>query len=211
MATFDFQNWTKRRVALDGAMPRMPAEMRERVEACLAEGCYCRPTPPQTATLTRRLIRASVTVHLQCNACGRSLSGPLSRQQHYNWQSYPLWDADLPARYQAERDTWQAERRVEAAARLDTQSHQHRTAEYREWCRTSPEWHAIVERVLWRCRGMCEACLTERAVAVHHLTYECSKLPPAWHLRGVCRACHDRLHDGDDPWCAPGMARGVPD
>ena len=45
-----------------------------------------------------------------------------------------------------------------------------------------------------RADNLCEACLARPASDVHHLTYDLGRLPPAWELRAVCRACHDRLH-----------------
>lgn len=43
-----------------------------------------------------------------------------------------------------------------------------------------------------------------------HLTYRLGVMPPAWQLRAVCMACHDRLHADkradEDPWCPRGGA-----
>jgi hypothetical protein len=87
-----------------------------------------------------------------------------------------------------------------------TKLHQRR-ADYREWCLSSPDWAAIRDRVLWRSRGFCEACLVEKAVTAHHITYEFGKLPPAWCLKAVCAKCHERLHTEQDEWCAWNMAK----
>jgi len=200
---------------LHGPLPRMTAEARDRVEKCLAGGCYC---GGETAKLTRRLIRAAVTVHLQCDGCGRSIGGALPRQHHYNWQDYAPWDEDLREDYNRQQQTEAAERLAarqaewksqwdETFANLAAQGEKwaQRRREYAMWCRSSPEWHRLRAQVIERADGTCEACLSAPAVTAHHLTYDLGVMPPAWLLRAVCRSCHDRLHadvrDIQDDWC----------
>lgn len=200
---------------LSHPVPRMTQAGAQRVSVALEpERCASfRRCESTSATLTRRIISAAVQIHLQCDGCGRSLVGALSRKDHYEWQSYREWDADLVARRDAEYEAksrqnlaaYYAGREKEQADRQE--AWRARVAEYDYWCRTSPDWKYATDRVLWRSRGICEACLTNRASVVHHLTYQSGKLPPAWYLRAVCHSCHQRLHDADDEWCEPGMER----
>jgi uncharacterized protein YdaU (DUF1376 family) len=69
-----------------------------------------------------------------------------------------------------------------------------RKESYSDWLQTSPDWDDIRQRVRQRSDDLCEACLSAKAVDVHHTTYAMGRLPPAWLLRHVCRDCHDRFH-----------------
>ena len=55
-------------------------------------------------------------------------------------------------------------------------------------------WKNLKGLVLKRANGLCEACLKNRAISVHHDGYEFGRLPPAWKLRAVCSDCHQRFH-----------------
>lgn len=192
--------------ALATTWPRMAPAAKKHAEAALSSGCYC---GSPTATFKKRQIGASVTVWLQCDGCGKGYNNSFKRADHYAWQDYPVWDDTL-------RDKYDAQRRVEQEERLAGFRDEHAAAqaqfaarreEYAAWCRSSPEWAEMRQRILWRSRTHCEACLANRAEFIHHLTYRFGKLPPAWCLRAVCEECHRRLHDGDDDWCESWAAR----
>lgn len=200
-------------LTLSHPWPRMTAKGRERVEGCLAAGCGSTDCSATTATLTKRKSRGTqaVSAQLQCDDCGRSLSGAIGRADCFTWQDFPEFRQELLDAQQARWDARREANNAEWENRIATAEvmRARRAAEiegYLEWCRTSPEWHAISSLVMWRSRGRCEACLDAPAEVVHHLTYEFGRLPPAWDLRAVCRACHDRLHadkrGGSDEWCA---------
>lgn len=171
--------------------------MKARVEALLAEPCSGWRCGGGSVRFTKRLIAGNVTIHLQCEACGRSLSGALKRSEFYSWQDFQPWNESL-------RTAWDEARRVESLqfASDTTEAQEKRAAEaaerrtdYRRWLMTSPDWRTLRDRVMRRSLFICEACLANKAGDVHHITYELGRLPPAWELRAVCRACHDRLHD----------------
>lgn len=190
--------------------PQMTQAGAERVRLALSPTvCTGYQCTGREAKLTRRTVNAAVQVHLQCTYCGRSLAGALARKEHHNWQSYAAWDDGLVKAWNDDR----RRRNEEVIAQYDAAiverqaEYRRRIAEYHRWCRTSPQWHHASDRVLWRSRRVCEACLSADAVTVHHLTYASGKLPPAWYLRAVCRTCHDRMHNGDDEWCEQGMER----
>ena len=73
-------------ITLSHPWPRMAAEAKKRAEHCLEThdsylgGC-------ETATFKRRLIAGRVTIHMQCDQCGKSLSGAFARETIYNWQT----------------------------------------------------------------------------------------------------------------------------
>lgn len=181
-------------MALSHKFPRCGAGARDRILAALDAGCTC---GAHTATIRRRNIasRATtnpvVTIHLQCDGCGRSLIGALPRKEFYFFQDLSEWDESIREKYWSKEEKEYARRRAELNDARDD-----RRREYDEWLLNSPAWHRLRNAVVARSGGVCEACLEERASEVHHDTYELGKLPPAWELHAVCRACHKRLHDG---------------
>lgn len=181
-----------------GTVPRMSSAMVERVNMLLPEKCDGWQCSSGKARYVRRRIHAAVTIHIQCQMCGKSF-GALKRAEVYNWQDLDEWDEDI-------RINWQGDREAERQKRLEAlpsfppfddrkREFAERQADYRNWLRTSPDWRTLRDRVMRRAMFICEACLGNRANDVHHLTYELGRLPPAWELRAVCRECHDRLHD----------------
>lgn len=197
--------------------PIVGEETRARIQACLDRGCNTWLAYPDTrcpghsASLTLRDIRGSKRVELQCEGCGRSLSGAIARTMFsFEWRNFKPWDEQLVARRAAEE---QARRQQAAAAFEERQAaaddererRQIEIAGYHHWCRNSPEWHALSVKVTARARGICEACLDARVQVVHHLSYDLGRLPPAWELKAVCHSCHDRLHADKfghlDDWC----------
>lgn len=64
---------------------------------------------------------------------------------------------------------------------------------YREYLE-SPEWKEKRTAVMERCNYWCEDCRRERAVHVHHLTYERIYNEDLEDLIGVCKSCHEDRH-----------------
>jgi hypothetical protein len=179
---------------LNHEWPRMVAGQRELVEQRLSFGCYC---GGETANLTRRITRsATVVVSLQCTSCGSSIGGQMSRKDHFSFQDYLAWDTALVDRIAQEREAQRTDTIAQYAAdnALIQQRAEARYSDYQEFLRT-PEWRELRRRVMARASHSCEACLDAGATDVHHIDYQQGRLPPAWMLRAVCRACHDRLHN----------------
>lgn len=217
--------WSERRPVVTSAgrravrllqqpVPDIAVKSLRRVEKALAGACTC---GGDECLLVKREIEPEGrprywTVWLQCQTCGRGHDGPLSVADHRQWQNYPEWNPAL-------REAWEAARLQKFVVAADQSRLHHvevlakQREDYAQWCRSSPEWRRLSDRVLWRSRGWCEACLVERAQTVHHLTYVYGKVPPAWELRAVCRSCHDRLHadmlGGQDEWAPRSMPRVV--
>jgi hypothetical protein len=175
----------------------LTAAMRERVAAVLAEPCPAWRCSGGRPRFTRRLVHGSVTVHIQCTGCGRSMSGALKRADFAHWQDFPPWDESIREEINAQHEI-NRENSIRKHANRQEEQRQlvaQRRADYSRWLLTSPEWRTLRDRVWRRAGGTCEACLANRAGDIHHVTYELGRLPPAWELRAVCRSCHDRLHD----------------
>lgn len=211
MTTFNFgAPYHKRPAKLSGAPPYIHPHSRERMKEALAVGCACKHDGERTASLTRR----NGAAWLQCDACGHSLGNAMRRDHHPQIMAYPTWRIDLIEQYDVVRKEYLDERRSAIFDAFPTLTNEERAEKYRQrsleydyWCRTSPEWKAIKEKIFWRSRGHCEACLNGNAEVVHHISYQFGKLPPAWHLKAVCGQCHEKLHCAGDDWCDYGMAR----
>jgi hypothetical protein len=188
-------------MTLSHALPRMSPDARARVEKHLTEGCdRCSGT---SATLTLRAVTGLSRPELQCDSCGRSLSGALKKADHYEVYQYPAFDIDKMNRFFVDRGVDRLESREGFHAQV-AYAGADRQADYAQRLATDPSWHELRLRVMRRAGNVCEACLSSRAEHVHHLTYRFGVLPPAWMLRAVCRACHERLHADkygrDDEW-----------
>jgi hypothetical protein len=191
---FDFgPPYGRQPVTLGRPYDGIAEEAWTRINATLSAGCYCHHDQERSATLRRRMGSGGMSVYLQCEACGEALGPAFARRHFTDWQALPMWDDTLQPLHEAAAAADNAEHRAQRRARADLalagfQQHdearlaelRQRQADYRTWCRSSPEWAAIHERVMWRSRGWCEACLVEKAGTVHHLTYKFGVLPPAW-------------------------------
>ncbi len=212
---FDY-SFTRTPLKMRDVIPYVHPPTRQRMLEALERGCDCHHDDQRTASLTQR----NGAAWLQCDACGSSLGSAMKRDHHPKYPSYIRWRQDLADRYRLEWDTWRESKREETLAEIDArqdafkqlaaqraEAYRQKKIEYADWLRRSPEWAQMRERIFWRCRGRCEACISGNAFAVHHLTYRYGKLPPAWELRAVCQECHERLHESSDEWCDWGMAR----
>ena len=59
----------------------------------------------------------------------------------------------------------------------------------------SDDWREKRRLVLRRCGNICECCLQNDAIQVHHTNYKTLFDEVAWDLKGVCITCHKRLHN----------------
>jgi hypothetical protein len=59
----------------------------------------------------------------------------------------------------------------------------------------SPQWRGLRQRVIERAKSVYERCLKNRITEVHHLTYDRLGNERIEDLLGVCRTCHEELHE----------------
>lgn len=59
----------------------------------------------------------------------------------------------------------------------------------------SDDWKNKRSLVLKRDNNICQACLTNAANQVHHLTYERVFNEPLFDLVSICNTCHDKIHN----------------
>jgi hypothetical protein len=65
--------------------------------------------------------------------------------------------------------------------------------EYNEYL-LSERWAKKREKVIARCKGVCEGCMENPVEHVHHLTYTHVFNEMLFELVGVCRECHNKIH-----------------
>lgn len=61
----------------------------------------------------------------------------------------------------------------------------------------SDKWKIKREYVLKRDKYICQACLTNKATQVHHLSYMHVTNEPLFELVSICKRCHDKLTELD--------------
>lgn len=140
------------------------------------------------AELRRYILgNGGVQMRKQCLDCGAPASDPIRHATlERPVESYPEADKGLMERLHQEQ----------LAAR-EARSEKRR-AWYRNEYLQSAQWREKSALVLKRANHTCECCGTRRATQAHHLTYECVGEEPLWHLKAVCRECHEWLHGHDE-------------
>lgn len=172
------------RMQLPAPWPRMSQEQIHRVADALNAGClFCFST--KAVLCKRQKSNGSHVVQLQCCGCGNTKGGSFPRSGHPQWESYPDYDATIWQRYQKALDEQRQDARMQWFS------------DYSQDLQM-PEWRRLADAVLDRAGHKCEACLIARATIAHHEAYSPTRpywRVPAFHIRAVCRVCHDRIHD----------------
>ncbi len=171
------------------AWPKMAEDQAARIDSCLSQGCWC--GSEKASLRLRKNASGIINIGLQCDGCGRNVTGSLPRLGHPHWASYPAWDDALLARVDEIREeqsrAWAEKRQVQSEAWWQAYSED----------LDSPEWRRLRDAVIRRANGRCEACFSALATDGHHTAYASDRpfwRVPAWEIRAVCRPCHDRLH-----------------
>jgi 5-methylcytosine-specific restriction endonuclease McrA len=143
-------------------------------------------------TLRRRKDRSGREfLQHQCRDCGSGVGSAVSKASVNDYDSVPLWDADLEQR--AEKCRAEQTETVRREWEKASADRKRELAEYYE----TPEWRAKRQAVLVRDNHECKAqldCCVVRAESAHHLTYAHVFNEPLFDLVAVCWPCHERLH-----------------
>lgn len=166
----------------------------------------CKHPNPEVRIRTR-VNRTQVYV-LQCMTCGQELRSVAKNSPDVLRLTERIpFDEELPIRIAAEQDEatsrWQQQRNeAYELARAETERlSEDQNREWWDWYNTylkTPEWQRKRVAVLARSQGMCEGCRINKAVQVHHLTYDHVGDEFLWELVAVCLMCHSRLHPRAD-------------
>lgn len=180
----------------DGARVRLSgdAELQEEYAAWAAQAC----DHPAHQQYTGRTVNAGgVDMYRRyCKACGAHTTQNLS---YRSVEGTAVRDID-PAKRDAFVGAYIDRRRADLdgiANRAANRAQPQRRRDYTDYL-SSSEWKEIRAAVLDRCEGKCEGCRKSAAVDVHHLTYAHIGAEFLFELVGLCRGCHERLHDAAD-------------
>jgi len=128
-----------------------------------------------------------------CMGCGDRFGQAMSHKDVAWVQSLPLFSEDTSTSYQSRRHL-ERHAFLLGLARTQYVERGKFTKFYRQYL-DSPEWRAKRDLVLKRCGGICEGCGTAPATQAHHRIYQNFGNEFLFELLGLCRACHDRLHE----------------
>jgi hypothetical protein len=143
----------------------------------------------------------------QCLTCGRVAGKWVKRADIADPHALESWDAMLEESVLARWAETERERRASEAYSRSTRWWQ----VYRAFMASS-YWPEMRRRVLVRAKGVCEACLVNKATQVHHTRYphrppaiealewrpptvEDFARQPLYELRAICYPCHARQHE----------------
>lgn len=152
--------------------------------------CKCERTE-----IRRKNTAAGPRFKRQCLDCGSATGDWLKHRDVEQivglLERVPAWDESAEdrgrgyfSRLSEERETVLAEEKAE-------------WWEWYNWYLGTPEWREKADAVLGRAGGLCEGCRKNRALQVHHLTYEHVGAEFLFELVAICRPCHSRLHEMD--------------
>lgn len=130
---------------------------------------------------------------LQCMRCGSWVGGWIKHSEVQNKDSIQPYDDSLCQRYYETKSILSAEL-VKIRDERVQEERDTRTGEYKEYL-LSDAWRDKRQRVLARCGGMCEGCRKYRATEVHHLTYKHVGNEFLFELVGLCKKCHEAIHN----------------
>jgi 5-methylcytosine-specific restriction endonuclease McrA len=137
---------------------------------------------------SRSVANGSIQYRQQCLDCGRPVGNPVAKGLAYDrngGRAPPPFDEVLLAdRLAGFREHREAER-----------------AEWRAWYNDylqSEQWREKRGLVFARANSLCEGCRRNRAIHVHHLSYEHVGDEFLWELVAICKVCHDRAHGVPD-------------
>jgi len=138
-----------------------------------------------------------ISVRIQCPRCGESQGE--RKKAEYHLDGLGVWDESIRERWRTRRRERYEEVR-EAHLEEVRQDLEQKNAEwwraYNAYLRT-PQWHKMRSKVLDRDANLCQACLTNKATHVHHLSYKLYDQlgkSAAFELVAICRSCHEQIH-----------------
>lgn len=120
----------------------------------------------------------------QCLVCGFTSSNNFKLSLVESWDSLPEFSENLRESYYNK----QSEKRKKEFLNKKEEWF----VGYSEYLK-SESWLTKRTLVLKRDGNLCQSCLTNKAVQVHHLTYKHVFNEPLFELISICKACHDLI------------------
>ena len=139
-----------------------------------------------------------ISYRRQCVRCGANLGDvkkihvtPAIERGLVPWneETRTRWDDARVARGKELAGSFEEERKEEFQREFD-ERHQLATSGER--------WQRLRVKIFARCKGVCEGCGDVPATVVHHRHYKRLGKELLFDLVGLCRSCHDVVHDRDE-------------
>ena len=144
-------------------------------------------------TRRRKVKGGAIQFTPQCMFCGhakQAIKRPANADEIGDFQP------DLAARYRDQLAIELSEKLKKIAFKQSEKLKEMR-AQYGAYLK-SDSWKKRRKLVLERANNICEGCGLEPATDVHHLTYDHIGNEFLFELVAICRACHERIHIGDE-------------
>jgi hypothetical protein len=129
-------------------------------------------------------ITGNYLLRQQCKVCGEAKSTGLKNRLVDNVNSLPDFIEDL---YEVVFNF-----KKEAVNSFRVEPDMEMLNEYNNYL-NSDKWKLKRKKVLERDNHLCQACLTNKANEVHHLTYQNIYDEPLFELISVCKRCHEKI------------------
>lgn len=129
-----------------------------------------------------------IMVNMQCMECGEHDARAYKKELLP--ANAPLFDEQKREQlYIAQREKAIEQREIERLNWLNEQ--------YTPYLQSS-KWIKKRDLVLKRDDYICQACLSNKATQVHHLTYQNVFDEPLFELISICKPCHDKIHSKEN-------------
>jgi 5-methylcytosine-specific restriction endonuclease McrA len=123
----------------------------------------------------------------QCNNCGK-----VYPREKYTGDFLLLQEVDFD--FERRVLKWETQQRIAYRQEVENKKRDDFLMEHAKYLR-SDKWKQKRQKVLERDNYTCQACLSNKATEVHHLTYEHWQDEFMFELTSVCGPCHKLIHN----------------
>jgi len=156
--------------------------------------------------MTKRVLKKGVIQYVfQCLSCGTACSKAIKKDE-----AFKIADGFMPdfneellniknTQYRHELNQIDEKYKILQKKEVDLRKNKEDDffQKYSEYL-LSDQWEYKRQKVLKRANYICESCLENQAIQVHHLTYKHVFKEPLFELVAICETCHDILHEETD-------------
>lgn len=142
-----------------------------------------------------RILRQCNQVKLQCLDCGQAVGNPIAHNKLKPETLVGIVDFDEDLRESGrkkmadERHSDFLDRQAQIGRKIQVMRMDH--AEYL----STPEWKMKRQMVIEREGNLCQGCRKSQIHDIHHASYETHGDELLFQLVGLCRPCHERIHN----------------
>lgn len=153
---------------------------------------YCKNHSPEYVKV--KYSNDSIHIKKQCLECGKVESKLYPKAKVKNWKNFPfskIIETESEDFYKPLKQIYERYHKkgkdFKQSSRFSAFLNEH--SEYLE----TDGWKKKRSLVLKRDNNICQSCLDNKAIEVHHKSYKYWKNKPLFDLISVCRTCHDEI------------------